>query len=144
MKKVQRRIWTLSNALISALLALIGFSSCGETLDEYGTPSADFKVMGNVSSQISQDPIPGIRVVMNRDTTHTGADGNYEIIDKGAFPTNQTYEISFEDIDGALNGSYIKLDTIVEFKDPEFIGGNDGWYDGETSETMNVKLKPQE
>ncbi len=144
MKKVQRRFWILSNALISAILALIGFSSCSETLDEYGTPSADFKVMGNVSSKSNQQSIPGIRVVMNRDTVHTGADGNYVIIDKGAFPTNQTYEISFEDIDGTLNGSFMKYDTIVEFEDPQFSGGNDSWYDGETAQTMNIQMEPEE
>lgn len=137
-------MWTLGNALISALLTLIGFSSCTETLAEYGTPSADFKVMGNVSSKSSQQSLPGIRVVMNRDTVHTGADGSYVIIDKRAFPTNQTYEISFEDIDGALNGSFKKLDTIVEFEDPRFSGGDDHWYEGETSQTLNIKMEPEE
>jgi hypothetical protein len=49
--------------------------------------------------------------------------------------------MSFEDIDGAQNGSFQALDTIVEFVDPQFTGGSGNWDSGETETIFNVELK---
>ena len=53
------------------------------------------------------------------------------------------FNIEFIDIDGAENGEYQSLDTIVEFKDPHFTGGDGDWYAGETSKEFNIQLNPK-
>jgi putative lipoprotein (rSAM/lipoprotein system) len=85
----------------------------------------------------------GIQVIMKNDTSFTDNEGKYEVVDEGAFPTNQTYTIQFRDIDNELNGSFIDRDTLVEFKNPEFSHGNGHWYEGETTKEFNIKLTPK-
>jgi putative lipoprotein (rSAM/lipoprotein system) len=80
---------------------------------------------------------------MKNDTVTTGNDGKYQVVDEGAFPTDQNYTIQFQDIDNDLNGSYSDLDTLAEFKNPEFSHGDGHWYEGETSKEMDIKLTPK-
>ncbi|SHG05368.1 putative lipoprotein, rSAM/lipoprotein system [Mariniphaga anaerophila] len=139
------------NGLISFFLSVLGFgaacslSSCeyGTPAVEYGTPYATFKVNGNVKSEVTFNSIPNIRVVMGFDTTFTDESGNYQISNTD-FPDDQTFLIEFKDIDGETNGDYQPLDTIVEFIDPEFLGGTGNWDSGETEKEVNVKLKDKE
>ncbi|MDY0104616.1 MAG: radical SAM-associated putative lipoprotein [Lentimicrobium sp.] len=131
------------NVLIAGLLALLGYTTACDSKDEYGTPSAKFIVNGKVISSETDQPIENIRVTMQGDTTYTNADGVYQVVDNWGFPTDQTYKIDFNDIDGAANGGFSGLDTIVEFKDPEFSDGNGDWYSGETSKEFDVKLTPK-
>ncbi len=131
------------NAIITALITILGFaSSCDPTM-EYGTPSAKFIVNGKVLSSETNQPIENIRVAMHGDTSYTGADGGYRVMDRWGFPMDQTYDIQFIDIDGVSNNEFSSLDTIVEFKDPKFTGGDGHWYDGETETEFDVKLKPK-
>lgn len=141
MKKVKNKFYKTSNAIIFGLLALLGFaSSCDKgSKAEYGTPSAKFIVNGNVDAKESNTPIKNIRVIMNRDTSFTDGEGHYQV-ESGEFPNNQTFQINFQDIDGAINGEYQNLDTIVEFVNPQFVNGDGNWYEGETSKDLNVKL----
>ena len=48
--------------------------------------------------------------------TYTDANGNMKFLK--TFLSDQAFDMSFEDIDGAQNGSFQALDTIVEFVDP--------------------------
>lgn len=136
------------NALISFLLSILGFgaacslSGCeyGTPAVEYGTPYATFIVNGNVKSEVNSNAIPNIRVVMGNDTTFTDVSGNY-LVSNIDFPDDQTFFVGFKDIDGAMNGEYQPLDTIILFIDPEFSGGTDNWNSGETKKEVNVKLK---
>lgn len=61
---------------------------------------------------------------MNRDTSFTDSEGKYQIIEEYGFSENQTFQINFQDIDGTVNGDYKDLDTIVEFKNPQYVNGN--------------------
>jgi putative lipoprotein (rSAM/lipoprotein system) len=142
MKSVKNKFYKTSNALIFSLLALLGFaSSCDKgSKAEYGTPSAKFIVNGNVNAKESNTPIENIRVIMNRDTSFTDGEGHYQVIEDFSFPTNQTFQINFQDTDGVVNGEYQNLDTIVEFVNPQFVNGDGNWYAGETSKKLNVKL----
>lgn len=147
MKKIKVSLFMRFNSLISLLITILGFgtacsfSGCmyGDPVVEYGTPFATFKVKGNVKSEINSNTISNIRVVMVYDTTYTDESGNYHI-SKTDFPHNQTYLLEFRDIDGEMNGEYQGLDTIVEFINPEFTGGNGNWDNGETEKELNVKL----
>ncbi len=139
MKKIKTGFLKKQNALLSLLMALLGFSTaCEQAVDEYGAPYATFEVNGKVKSA-AETAIEGIQVTMNGQTIFSDTSGNYSISTQ-AFPTNQTLVLEFKDIDGSLNGSYAPKDTIVEFIDPEFTGGDDNWYAGETEKTVNVKL----
>jgi putative lipoprotein (rSAM/lipoprotein system) len=110
---------------------------------EYGTPNAKFIVNGTVTSAETEEPIRNIRVIMKYDTAFTDNEGNYEVTDKGAFPTDQTYSIQFQDFDIESNGSFNDKDTVVEFKNPEFSHGDGHWYEGETTREFDIKLTPK-
>ena len=81
--------------------------------------------------------------IVNPDTTFTDNNGTYEITDNGAFPTDQTYTIQFQDFDNETNGSFENMDTIVEFKNPEFSHGDGHWYEGETTKEFDIQLTPK-
>ena len=151
MNTLRTIVYKKFNALIGILLSLLGFgaacslNSCeyGTFMAEYGTPHATFIVKGNVKSDKTSTDLPNIRVVMGIDTAYTDESGDYQVgnID---FPDDQTFLLEMKDIDGEVNGEYQPLDTIVEFIDPEFSGGSDGWDNGETEKEINVKLKDKE
>jgi putative lipoprotein (rSAM/lipoprotein system) len=153
MKEIQTKFLKYSNAIIVGLLAILGFASCCDNDDvEYGTPSATFIVRGKVTSIETQEAIKNIKVIVhgdtsigyywNRDTTVTDNEGNY-VIDKHGFPENRAFKIQFQDIDSLLNGEYQNLDTIIEFNNPVFTGGDGDWYVGETTKEINIKLIPK-
>jgi putative lipoprotein (rSAM/lipoprotein system) len=143
MKKVEIRFLKTYNAIIAAALALMGFGYSCITRTEYGVPSAKFIVNGKVESIGSNEAVENIRVTLNSDTALTDASGNYKVEDRYGFPSDQTYNIKFQDIDGVLNGEFNDLDTTVEFKNPVFTNGNGDWYAGETSKEFDVKLDPK-
>jgi putative lipoprotein (rSAM/lipoprotein system) len=107
---------------------------------EYGVPHATFVVIGTILSEVDSTPIQSIRVVMEHDTVYTDPSGRYRVENSG-FPDNNTLLVQFEDTDGATNGSYNPLDTIVEFKDPQFSGGSGSWDAGTTGKEVDVELK---
>lgn len=111
----------------------------GSPAEEYGTPSAKFKVYGTVTSEDSVK-IPNIRVVMQSDTGYIDINGTYNV-ETITFPDDQDFLIEFDDIDGVTNGLYQSKDTLVSFDNPQFINGDGDWYEGETSEEVNIKLK---
>ncbi len=142
MKKVKIKFFKTSNAIIAGLITLLGFASSCEKVSrvEYGTPSAKFIVNGKVISSDSNEAIENIRVIMQGDTTKTDNEGKYQVVDKYGFPSDQVYDIKFQDIDGVTNGDYQNLDTIIEFKNPQFINGDGNWYSGETSKELDIEL----
>ena len=142
MGNTHRFILKKYGTILGVLLAFLGFtlSSCkkmyGSPSVEYGTPSATFIVNGKVESSGTNQPIQNIRVIMQGDTTMTDAAGSYQIIDAHENPSRQKFPIQFQDIDGNLQGEYNNLDTVVEFKNPQFTNG-------ETSKEFDIKLKPK-
>jgi putative lipoprotein (rSAM/lipoprotein system) len=144
MKRIQVKWLKIYNVLICAILGALGFtmSSCF-TANEYGVPSATFIVHGKVTNSQNNQPIKDIQVDMGWNKVFTNADGKYEI-SIGDFPDNQIFPVRFQDVDGDLNGSYMDLDTIVEFKNPKFTGSDKHWYSGETTKEFNIQLNPKE
>lgn len=111
----------------------------------YGTPSADYKVMGKVTDE-SGSPIEGIKVYstkepLNERTSTSNKDGNFEHSVK---VVRDPFLMVFEDVDGDLNGGQFKSDTL-EFKHEDFVKVKDGegWYSGEfeIKEPITVKMK---
>ena len=131
------------NKLILAFLALLGFScNLDDPKDEYGAPCADFKVNGTVVDELTLNKLSNIQVIMDWDTVYSDENGNYEVKTR-SYPSSQSFLVTFKDVDGELNGSYLHLDTVVEFADPEFEHGDGRWYNGEVSKEVNVKLSSE-
>jgi putative lipoprotein (rSAM/lipoprotein system) len=151
MKIIKHKFLSGYNVIITALMALLGFSTACEPLGgtEYGVPHARFIVKGKIVSSDGNIPVPGIKVRMQQDTNiryydsaFSETNGNY-LVDVQDFPESQTYKIEFIDTDGTANGEFQTLDTVVEFKEPTFTGGSGSWDQGETQKIFNVALKPK-
>ena len=147
MKKARNKFYSVYNSIIIGLLGILGLttSSCDklrpDPVAEYGVPSAKFIVNGKVEARADNSAIENIRVIMRQDTTYTDSEGKYQLIDKYGSPMSQDIEIKFSDIDGANNGEFNNMDTVVEFKNPEFVNGDGKWYAGETSKEFNIELE---
>ncbi len=139
------------NLFIAFLIAVLGFGSAckkeTEVSPAYGSPSATYKIYGKI---ISADgtKIPAIRVIMQTDKIYSlsdsmlsDSDGNYLVI-VGGRGGSDSFQLKFEDIDGAKNGNFQMKDTTIKFVDPEFINGG-FWYLGETSKKVNIKLEEE-
>jgi putative lipoprotein (rSAM/lipoprotein system) len=149
---VMKLILKSFNVVLTALLAVLGFSSCindEDELDMYGAPFADYIIIGNVSSAETGKPIKDIHVTLhseyyeNADESTTDVDGNYKLIDKGDSPNDTvTLQVAFSDTDGDENGAF--NDTTVTVKIPQSkLSGGKGWYSGEATETVDMKLQPK-
>lgn len=132
------------NKILAFILSILGVG--GTTFScamygipaEYGTPYANFKVNGTITNS-RNETIPGIKVKMPYNSTYSNTNGKYEI-DTHDFPTNQTFQIKFIDVDGAENGEFETLDTTVVFENPKFVNGDGDWFQGDTSKEFNIKL----
>lgn len=137
-----------------AALGLLGFQSCSPVTAEYGTPSATFKVNGNVINAQTEQPIADIKVLMKRkfefsDTAFVAQVDSATTDENGAFnlkytdiPEKPEFIIQIVDADDEKNGLFEDHDTIVSFENPKFENGNNKWYEGEVSKTLEIKLKP--
>ena len=142
-QKAKNQFLRIQNALIAGILFLAGaVISCNKYVDEYGMPYAEYIVKGKVKSQETSRVIENIKVSMDGDTVKTDSEGSYKLV--GEYAENNFFDIKFEDIDGAANGEYQNLDTVVQFENPEFTGGDGNWYEGETTTEFDVELNPKE
>jgi putative lipoprotein (rSAM/lipoprotein system) len=152
MKIIRNRFLTSYNVILTALMALLGFATSCERFGgtEYGVPHASFIVKGKIVSAEGNSPVPNIKVrmqidslSMQTDSAYSDSKGNYQVVDEFGFPISHSYSIKFTDIDGTANGEFQTLDTVVEFKDPVYKGGDGNWDSGETKKEFNIVLKPK-
>lgn len=132
--------------LLSAVLVLLGFSSCnpsengGECM--YGTPHADFKIKGAITSE-DGNPINKAEIIMK----HPGV--NYPLVDPLYADEDGVY--------GAEYSNWFDYKVRIVCKDPtgtyksdstdivlEFKGKRDTWYIGKAEAEVNFKLKKKE
>jgi len=166
MAKMRIQFIRWSDLLIGAMLTLLGFSSgsCSkdneDVKDEYGCPSADYKVIGKVVSSANQTTISNIQVkfsqlyyetdslgdaveyVANTVMVYTNDDGSYEV-EMNTVPDSEIdFRLSVSDIDGDENGTFATKDSLINIKDDELSGGS-GWYLGSATKEINVELDPE-
>jgi putative lipoprotein (rSAM/lipoprotein system) len=121
------------NSVITALLAILGFSAACLGLSsckKYGSPCADFLVMGKVSSKETLQPIENIQISTEYDwnQTFTDKDGNYQLMHH----CMNTFLVQFRD----TANNYKDLDTLIEFQRAK---------EGKTvRKTLNIELTPKE
>lgn len=103
MKKI---ILKSANALLAAILALFGISSCEDGVEAlYGVETSEFEIVGTITNEESA-PIKDIQVVRHPglDTAFTDANGNFRIVNEG-FQGGYVL-LHIDDVDGDANGSY--------------------------------------
>ena len=138
MSPFRKKLAKKHNSLIIWILSIFGIA-CNNIACEYGTPEATFNISGTVRSAESHQPIGHIRVIMDRDTAYSTADGRYSVSVR-SFPSSQTFNLGFFDSDGPANGAYQPKDSLVSFVEPEFKNGDNHWYSGETSKVIDIDL----
>ena len=154
---MKKKWYRIANSSLSALLVLLGFEACtgmengGE---EYGTPTVDFHVVGQVTDAEGK-PIEGIRVTTRgyydfndgtmEQTTYTDKEGRYATKEVKSIGIDPGMKVVFEDVDGEANGGLFAADSISsDAMAKEKVKKGDGnWYEGGYELTANAKLKPE-
>lgn len=143
------------SALLSALLAMLGFESCsnigGEPLVEYGVPSVKFQVKGSLTDEAGR-PVEGIKVTVaeggggeyfEQASTVTDAQGQYAVQEVQATAIDYGQFLLVEDTDGPDGGGEFRSDTISLKGLPrkQVQKGDGHWYDGKYEVRGDIKLK---
>ena len=112
----------LIRLLCVSVIGMLGFSSCEEHSDEYGTPITTFRSWGTVTDEAG-NPIEGINVIMsgnilgmpNVKLKTESYDGEKYNFSTGIFSTADTHieTIDFVDVDGEENGGDFQSVTIT-------------------------------
>lgn len=154
---MKKKWYRIANGALSSLLVLLGFEACtgmengGE---EYGTPTVDFHVVGQVTDAEGK-PIEGIRVTTRgyydfndgtmEQTTYTDKEGRYATKEVKSIGIDPGMKVVFEDVDGEANGGLFAADSISsDAMAKEKVKKGDGnWYEGGYELTANAKLKPE-
>jgi putative lipoprotein (rSAM/lipoprotein system) len=141
------------NKIIAFFMAMLGFtSSCKDSYmaDMYGSPYADYIVKGKVVSEKDNSSIKGIQIRVSASiggyTTQTAAllsdkNGNYSVLYSDYNITQ--VNLSFNDVDGAENGSFQSVDTLMTFSKSDLTGKDSNYYMGSSEKVLNIKLKPK-
>jgi hypothetical protein len=153
-----KNVYTLYGKLLSLCLILLGFGACdnSQVLDEYGSPSAKYKVSGKVIANDAQEqPIRNLKVSLTQyngpenpltpvlPPITTDANGQFNI-EGPAFPLHN-FVLQIEDVDGPENGSFSKLTQEIKFQPSDYKGGDGHWYEGEASKDVGtIKLDPEQ
>ena len=148
--------------LLGLLMGLLGFTGCGKIgvfRDEYGCPTADFKLVGDVKDAKGKG-IEGIRVVFTpdpdapEDEQKWGSDTLYSDV-QGHFVKERLKHdwpdgakkaaVKFEDVDGAAHGSFrTKVLTGSDFTVEQTKEGGKGWYNGAYTIKADAVLEEEE
>lgn len=154
---MKKKWYRIANSSLSALLVLLGFEACtgmengGE---EYGTPTVDFHVVGQVTDAEGK-PIEGIRVTTRgyydfndgtmEQTTYTDKEGRYATKEVKSIGIDPGMKVVFEDVDGEANGGLFAADSISSgaMAKEKVKKGDGNWYEGGYELTANAKLKPE-
>jgi putative lipoprotein (rSAM/lipoprotein system) len=143
------------NALLTALLSILGYGCSSEGPEEYGCPHADYIIKGTVTDEAGT-PIQGIKTTLKNlygvspqngqvlDSFLTDDSGKYQVYDNG-MESSQT-KLIVEDIDGEENGGEFLSDTldINHEKAVQTKEGDGRWYQGSFEITQDVKLKKKQ
>lgn len=136
---------------VMALLGLFPFfSGCDEPREMYGTPTADYLIMGTITDSLTNTPVQNIRVSLKdrvepfipRDTAYTDANGKYSFSFQ-LFPYESVpFNLKIEDIDGESNGGlYLSEEGTAEVTTTNLDKSNaKGWYSGKITAVKNFKL----
>jgi len=163
MKTSKHSFLKFCNVALAALLGLLGFQ-CSEPQVEYGSPSADFVLKGQITNKADKKPLKNIYIgfeplrilpmygVPQTDysylpTAYTDENGNYEL-QCGGFSLGYTSDVDtiyVYDLDGEENGGQFAADTVaVDWNEAQKTKNSSGiWYQGEYTVTKNIELEEE-
>ena len=149
MKKI---ILTKVNVLLASILSLLGFQSCGSSIFEqpclYGSPHADFEVIGSVTDEAG-NVVEGEKIIVRQLLEHPDAsksDTFKSIEDK----TNDKgkYTIQFGSYPNMNKVRVVAIDSTDKFENDsteitlqKVEDGNEDFYYGKFAGTKNFTLK---
>ena len=151
---MKKKWYRIANGALSALLVLLGFEACTEESEEYGTPTVDFHVVGQVTNAEGK-PIEGIRVTTRgyfnfhdgttEQATYTDKDGHFATKEMRSISIDPMMRVVFEDVDGEANGGVFAKDSVMaDAMTRTQVGKGDGhWYDGKYELRVNKKLRKE-
>lgn len=154
---MKKKWYRIANSSLSALLVLLGFEACSGIEsggEEYGTPTVDFHVVGQVTDAEGK-PIEGIRVTTRgyydfndgtmEQTTYTDKEGRYAAKEVKSIGIDPGMKVVFEDVDGEANGGLFAADSVSSgaMAKEKVKKGDGNWYEGGYELTANAKLKPE-
>ena len=153
---MKKKWYRIANGALSALLVLLGFEACSEEggREEYGTPTVDFHVVGQVTNA-EGEPIEGIRVTTRgyfnfhdgttEQTTYTDKEGHFATKEMRSISIDPMMRVVFEDVDGEANGGVFAKDSVMaDAMTRTQVGKGDGhWYDGKYELRVNKKLRKE-
>ena len=155
------------NAVLTALLSMLGFSCSldepdeyGSTPVEYGAPHADYILKGTVTDEAGT-PVQGIKTslkevykdeghIYGMDSIQTNPSGNYQFTYRlgsdfygKPHETGEHIKLIVEDIDGEANGGEFLSDTLdIDYNKAVKVGeGDQRWYEGTFEVVTDIKLK---
>ena len=143
------RILKIFGMLLTALLSLLGYAcgggGNGGLASAYGTPSATYKAKGVLVSELDDSPIEGISAELKRkhtiSTAYTDSEGFFFL--KGEEFPHQILCIELIDVDGEVNGSFVRMEIEADYTNKTFTGGS-GWHRGEAEIDLGIiKMKPE-
>ena len=147
------------NAVLTALLSVLGFGCStdepeeyGTILMEYGTPYADYIIKGSVTNEAGE-PVRGIKTslksvfdnenehyVLGLDSVETDVSGSYQLKYVGL--RDHGLKVIVEDIDGEANGGEFLSDTLdIDFNKAVKTEEGSDWYEGAYDISQDIKLK---
>lgn len=138
-------------SMMTAVLAMLGFTSCEKEELMYGTPHGDFEISGMVTDEAGT-PVDGVRVISRTidvdedspdvengylttygcDTTYTDSKGRYELDGQNTWLHEAMVVV--QDPKGVYESTY----EVVKL---EYSGDRHDWYMGEAKATANFRLK---
>ena len=154
------RFYRWYNAVLTALLSMLGYGCSSDEPDMYGTPVAEYgvpyatyMVEGTVTDE-ANNPIQGIKTSIKGifpngdkvyvdavDSVLSDASGKYQLRYRGM--DRPDYKLTVEDIDGEANGGEFLSDTLdIEYGKAVKVKNGDGaWNGGEYMIQQPVRLK---
>ena len=144
------------NAVLTALLSMLGFGCSidepeeyGTPIMEYGTPYADYIFKGTVTDEAGT-PIQGIKTslknvfendyVLGLDSVETDVSGSYQL--KYVGMQDRGLKIIVEDIDGEANGGeFLSKMLDIDYKKAVKTKEGSNWYEGAYDITQDIQLK---
>ena len=114
----------LIRLLCVSVIGVLGYSSCEEHSDEYGTPITTFRYWGTVTDEAG-NPIEGINVIMSgnilgmpnvklkTESYMYGEDMSVFLTGRFSTANTQITTIDFVDVDGEENGGDFQSVTIT-------------------------------
>ena len=154
------RFYRWYNAVLTALLSMLGYGCSSDEPDMYGTPVAEYgvpyatyMVEGTVTDE-ANNPIQGIKTSIKGifpngdkvyvdavDSVLSDASGKYQLRYRGM--DRPDYKLTVEDTDGEANGGEFLSDTLdIEYGKAVKVKNGDGaWNGGEYQIQQAVKLK---